>query len=149
MAFMKALSTTASALTATRFQIDVIAENIANATNTRTVNGEPYRRRNVVFSTATDSNKPNFAMALKKSRDVVNSNMGVKVSKVVEDQSPFKLSYDPYHPDADEFGYVRLPNVDNLREQLDLMAASRAYDANITAFNVTKSIMAKALEIGR
>ncbi len=147
MAFMRALSTTASALTAQRFRMDVLAENIASATVTRTATGEPYRRRNVTLAAADDTRS--FSSLLRKNRDMVNNEYGVKVTRVIEDQSPFKLVFDPNHPDADAQGYVRMPNVDTLRENVDMLATSQAYSANITAFNVTKSMITKAMEIGR
>ncbi len=147
--FIKALGTSASALTANRMRMDIIAENLANQTVTRTANGQPYRRRNAVLASADTGRMTTFSGMLKRNSNIVNAEMGVKVQRIIEDQSPFKLQYDPTHPDADANGYVRLPNVDTLREQVDLLAVSRSYEANITAFNVTKAIANKALEIGR
>jgi flagellar basal-body rod protein FlgC len=138
----------ASALTAQRLRMDVIAANIANAETTRAgyVNGEfvPYRRRMVVM----DSAQPQF-------RDLLNAQMngsaaqGVKVTQIKEDSTPFKQVYNPSHPDADGNGMVNMPNVDILKEQVDLLAASRSYEANITALNARKAMFMKALELGR
>lgn len=140
----------ASALTAQRLRMDVVSSNIANAETTRAkvVNGEavPYRRKEVVLST----NKPSFAdtldSAMNGSRNGIN---GVKASAIQEDQEPFKLVYNPTHPDADKDGYVKMPNVDNLKEMVDMISASRSYEANVTALNASKAMITKALQIGK
>ncbi|MFD1990926.1 flagellar basal body rod protein FlgC [Paenibacillus nicotianae] len=140
----------ASALTAQRLRMDVVSSNIANAETTRAqvVNGEavPYRRKEVVLST----NKPSFAdtldSAMNGSRSGIN---GVKASAIQEDQEPFKLVYNPTHPDADKDGYVKMPNVDNLKEMVDMISASRSYEANVTALNASKAMITKALQIGK
>jgi len=124
--------------------MDTIAQNIANASVTRTANGTPYRRRVVVFETRDDA--PDFAGLLNKEYENVK---GVEVTAILEDPSPFKRVYDPEHPDADPEGYVNLPNVDTTKEIIDMMSATRAYEANVTAFNASKSMALKALEIGR
>lgn len=146
MSILRCLDISASALTAQRFRMDVIGENIANAEVTRTANGEPYRRKVVVMS-----ERPNaipFKDHLKNSASAMVGN-GAVVSQVVEDPSDFKYVHNPDHPDADENGYVRMPNVDTITEMVDLMSASRAYEANITAFNTSKNMALKALEIGK
>lgn len=140
----------ASALTAQRLRMDVVSSNIANAETTRAkvVNGEavPYRRKEVVLST----NKPSFAdtldSAMNGSRNGIN---GVKASAIQEDPEPFKLVYNPTHPDADKDGYVKMPNVDNLKEMVDMISASRSYEANVTALNASKAMITKALQIGK
>lgn len=143
MSFLKSLNISGSGLTAQRFRMDVISENIANIDTTRTENGEPYRRKMVVFSSANSF----------KDMMVRNINEyepgGVEVTDIVEDQSEFKLVYDPEHPDAGPDGYVRMPNVESLKETADMMEAYRAYQANITALNTIKQMAVKALEIGR
>ena len=144
MDIFKSMDVSASALTAERFRMDIIAENLANATTTRTENGQPYRRRYTVFQTR----EPSFGSYFKDAVGQMAGN-GVRVTGVMEDQSDFKLKYDPEHPDADADGYVRMPNVDTLREMVDMMAASRSYEANITMLNGTKQLAMKALEIGR
>lgn len=140
----------ASALTAQRLRMDIISSNIANAETTRgkLVNGkfEPYARKMAVLEPLQTS----FS-------DVLNEKMtgargrtsGVKVTQIMEDRTPPKLVYNPTHPDADADGYVKMPNVDILKEMVDMIAATRSYEANITALNATKSMFTKALEIGK
>ncbi|WP_078430993.1 flagellar basal body rod protein FlgC [Alkalihalobacterium alkalinitrilicum] len=140
----------ASALTAQRLRMDVISANMANAETTRAnfVDGEwqPYQRKMVVMQPNQQDFSSYLNMAMKQTN---NPGEGVKVSRIIEDQTPFKLMYQPEHPDADEIGYVKLPNVDPLREMVDLMSATRSYEANVTTLNATKNMLMKALEIGR
>jgi len=124
--------------------MDVIAENIANSDTTRTQYGEPYRRKYVVYQERT--NERNFASYFGRARKAPG---GVRVIHVGRDMSEFKLDYNPSHPDADEDGYVRMPNVEVVQEMVDMMAAYRAYEANITALNAFKDMAVKTLEIGR
>ncbi len=146
MAFLNAMNISASGLTAQRVRLDTIAENISNSNTTRTENGEPYRRKMVVFEPmAQDSFKDRL---IKAAGGNTNRQQGVIVSQIIEDQSDYKSVYDPTHPDADENGYVMYPNVDLLKETIDSMEATRAYDANVTAFNAIKDMAAKGLEIG-
>ncbi|WP_216828096.1 flagellar basal body rod protein FlgC [Alkalihalobacterium elongatum] len=140
----------ASSLTAQRLRMDVISANMANAETTRAsiVDGEwqPYRRKMVVMQ----PNQQSFSSYLNKAMNQSDQpGNGVKVSRIVEDRTPFKLMYQPDHPDADEAGYVKLPNVDPLKEMVDLMSATRSYEANVTTLNATKNMLMKALEIGR
>ncbi|NLW22275.1 MAG: flagellar basal body rod protein FlgC [Tissierellia bacterium] len=145
MGLFDSLNINASALTAEKTRIDIISKNIANANTTRTTGGMPYRRQMVVFE---ESKKTPFSTYLDRYSNKFNGN-GVEISEIVEDQTPFKLKYEPGHPDADENGYVMLPNVDMVNEMVDMIDAQRAYEANITAMNITKSMLMKALEIGR
>jgi flagellar basal-body rod protein FlgC len=145
MGLFDSININASALTAEKTRIDIISKNIANANTTRSTGGLPYRRQMVVFE---ESKKTNFASYLNKYTKEFNGK-GVKISKIVEDDSPFKLKYEPGHPDADENGYVMMPNVDVIKEMVDLIDAQRAYEANITAINTTKTMMMNALEIGK
>lgn len=145
MGFMKSMNISASALTAQRVRMDVISQNIANANTTRTNNGTPYRRRQVVFQSQPGSL---FSRYLNKAQSAA-AGEGVRVAAIVEDMSDFIREYDPDHPDADAEGYVSYPNVDEVSEMVDMMAATRSYDANVTALNATKSIALKALEIGK
>jgi len=138
------MSISASALTATRMRMDVIAENMANSSTTRTANGEPYRRKYVVFQERTNDRE--FASFFNRARKAPG---GVRVINIGEDQSEFKYDYNPSHPDADEDGYVRLPNVEVVQEMVDMMSAYRAYEANITALNAFKDMVVKTLEIGK
>ncbi|WP_326910451.1 flagellar basal body rod protein FlgC [Sedimentibacter sp. MB31-C6] len=145
MSFLQSLNISGSGLTAQKFRMDIIAENIANIDTTRTEAGGPYRRKMIVLS-STGSN--NFKNMLINNLDEHKVG-GVEVSDIVEDQSEFKLVYNPEHPDADENGYVNMPNVDSLKETVDMMEAYRAYQANVTALNTMKQMASKALEIGR
>jgi flagellar basal-body rod protein FlgC len=144
MSFLQSLNISGSGLTAQRFRMDVISENIANIDSTRTQDGGPYRRKMVVLS-----EKNNFKNMLVNNLTNHEISGGVEVSDIVEDQSEFKLVYNPEHPDADADGYVSMPNVDSLKETVDMMEAYRAYQANITSLNTLKQMAVKALEIGR
>ena len=144
MSFLSSMGISASALTATRLRMDVITENVANINTTRTENGDPYRRKFVVFQER--ANDRSFASFFNRARKAPG---GVRVIHIGKDMSEFKLDYDPAHPDADENGYVRLPNVEVVQEMVDMMAAFRAYEANVTALNVFKDMATKTLEIGR
>ncbi|XEC97104.1 flagellar basal body rod protein FlgC [Paenibacillus tarimensis] len=140
----------ASALTAQRLRMDVISSNIANAETTRgkLVNGrfEPYSRKLTVMEPI----RPSFADALNGAMaGGSKSSGGVKVTRITEDPTPPKLVYNPSHPDADASGYVKMPNVDMLKEMVDMISATRSYEANVTALNATKSMFMKAMEIGR
>ena len=143
MSFLKSMDISASALTAQRVRMDVIAENLANINTTRTAEGEPYRRRYVVMQQREDQT---FAGMLDRAKAKSNGS-GVRVTEIREDESPFKLDYDPDHPDANEEVYVQIPNFDLVVEMVDMMAATRSYEANITATNAIKSMALKALEI--
>jgi flagellar basal-body rod protein FlgC len=141
MAFLGSLDISGSALTAQKFRMDIIAQNLANANTTRTENGEAYRRKLVVF------NEKKLGNSFQKELGAALG--GVEVSAVVEDGDDFKVEYDPDHPDADENGYVSLPNIDTVEEMVDMMSASRSYEANITAFNALKNMASAALDIGK
>jgi len=148
------LNINASALTAQRLRMDVVSSNIANATTTRgrLVNGEwePYRRKMVVMEPREKAFDAVLQNEMKKQQSSQTTQLqGVKVTGIVEDQTAFKPVFDPSHPDANEDGYVMMPNVDLSKEMVDMLAASRAYEANVTAFNTGKSLMMKALEVGR
>ncbi len=145
MAFLNSLNISGSGLTATRLRMDIISENIANQSTTRTENGTPYRRKMVVYQPIQDNSfRAMFNQGLTQT-----TARGVKVTEIVEDTTDFKPVYNPEHPDANEEGYVLMPNVDPVKETIDMMAATRAYDANITAFNAVKEMATRALEIGR
>ncbi len=143
MSFLQSLNISGSGLTAQRLRMDVISENIANIDTTRTEEGGPYRRKMVVLTTSNDFKN----IMVKNLKDYEPSR--VEVAEIIEDNSEFKLTYNPEHPDADENGYVSMPNVDSLKETVDIMEAYRAYQANITALNTVKQMAVKALEIGR
>jgi len=147
MSYFSALDASASALTAQRLRMDIISQNIANANTTRTEDGTPYRRKIVVFEENKES-RPFSEYLTSASRERYLAN-GVKVSGIIEDSTPFKKVYDPGNPDADEEGYVEMPNVDVVTEMVNMISATRAYEANVTSINTTKSMAMKALEIGR
>ena len=134
----------ASGLTAQRLRMDVIANNLANSTTTRTQNGGPYRRQSVVFEARSGAR--NFKHHLEQEMAGTN---GVRVKEIVTDNSPLRQVYEPSHPDANSEGYVSYPNVNVVAEMTDMISASRSYEANITALNSIKRMSAKALEIGR
>ncbi|MFY0542792.1 flagellar basal body rod protein FlgC [Brevibacillus sp. H7] len=150
MMMFRGMDTSASALTANRLRLDTIAANIANANTTRAnlVDGvwQPYRRKLVEL--APKSNQ-SFENVLQAAVGTVygQTEQGVRVTAIREDNTPFKRVYNPEHPDANEEGYVLLPNVDVMKEMVDMISASRAYEANVTVLNATKSMMMKAFEI--
>jgi len=154
MSIFNNINTSASALTSQRLRMDVVSSNIANAETTRArINAdgefEPYRRKTVRFQAEGQS----FMSQLSRVRNNRNNDSkvvnGVKATAITEDDEPFPLVYNPSHPDADANGYVQMPNVDPLQEMVDLMGATRSYEANITALNASKGMLMKTLEIGR
>ena len=154
MAFVSAIDTIGSGFTAQQQRLDIISENIVNMNTTRTENGEgPYRRKVVVFE--ADNGGTRFRDVRARPRNgrgghwSTEAKDGVRVAEVAEDPSDFKLKYDPDDPDANEDGYVELPNVNLVMEITDGMAASQAFSANVTAFNLLKSVISKGLEIGK
>lgn len=138
---MSALNASATALTAERTRIEVAVSNLANAESTRAADGQPYRRRDVVLAAAPADT---FENALGQAGAV-----GVQVVGIVEDQSPFKRRYDPSHPDADGEGFVAMPNVDTPEEMVDMLSASRAYQANLSAIGLMRELVQKSLELGK
>jgi flagellar basal-body rod protein FlgC len=138
------LAISASALRAERLRLDAIASNLANAHTTRTAAGGPYKRRNVVFE--SQPLESDFAATLEALSDDA-TRRGVQVADVVEDQSPPRRVHDPSHPDADDDGYVSYPNVDPVAEMVDLMSATRAYEANVQAVKATRTMAEAALSI--
>ena len=137
MGMFDALNVSATGLTAERLRMDVTAENLANAQSTRAANGTgPYKRKEVVLEQAGST----FADSLQAAR-------GVRVAGIVEDSTPPRRVYDPGHPDADAQGYVTMPNVNTVTEMTDLIGASRAYEANVTAMQTAKSMFARTLDL--
>jgi flagellar basal-body rod protein FlgC len=127
----------ASALDAQRGRMNTIASNMANIHSTQTESGGPYRKKDVVFST------------LPIDSDNTSALEGVKIVDIVDSQDPFKKVFDPGHPDADKDGFVNLPNINIMEEMVNMMMAVKAYEANVTTFNMSKTMFLKALEIGR
>lgn len=146
MGYFNSLDISASALTAQRLRMDVISQNIANSSTTRSADGKPYRRKVVLFG-EREAGMPFSDMMAKQMGTQAGS--GVRVTGVIEDKSPYRKVYDPSHPDADENGYVSMPNVDVVTEMINMISASRAYEANVTAINTSKTLAMKALDIGR
>ncbi|MEW9501310.1 flagellar basal body rod protein FlgC [Jeotgalibacillus marinus] len=147
----QSMNITASALTTQRLRMDVISSNMANVDTTRATfdDGEwqPYKRKSVVLETKGEGFSSFLNTAMNRDESVGN---GVTVSSIIQDdETPGELLYDPDHPDANEDGYVELPNVDPLREMVDLMSATRSYEGNVTVFNANKSMMMSALQIGK
>ena len=146
MKVFASMAVSASALSAEKMRIDTISQNMANINTTRTPEGGPYQRRRVVFSEMVQEARLNRFVRL-PSRG--GDGAGVQVSAVIRDEAPARMVHDPSHPDADEDGYVAMPNIDVVNEMVDLITASRAYETNVQVLNVTKSLAMKALEIGR
>ena len=154
MAFISSIDVIGSGFTAQQQRLDIISENIVNMGTTRTENGEgPYRRKVVVFQ--ADNGTGRFRAVLARTRNGrggrwnTETAAGVRVAEINEDPSDLKLKYDPEDPDANEDGYVEMPNVDLVKEITDGMAASQAFSANVTAFNLLKAVISKGLEIGK
>ena len=154
MAFVGAIDVIGSGFTAQQQRLDVISENIVNMNTTRTEAGGPYRRKITVFEAENGGGRFSQVLAHTRNSRVLTrlqerEQTGVRVREVAEDPSDFKLKYDPTDPDANEEGYVELPNVDLVKEITDGMAASQAFNADVTAFNLLKAVISKGMEIGK
>lgn len=149
MSMFSAFDVNASGLTAQRLRMDVISENVANAQTTRTADGTPYRRKVVTFAEKMEPGSASFSKVLGTVTSAYDGiGQGVKVSNISEDHvTEMNMVYDPSHPDADENGYVTYPNVNIITEMTNLIDASRAYEANATAFSASKAIALKGLEM--
>lgn len=146
MGMFGSIDAAASGLTAERLRMDVISNNIANVNTTRTTEGGPYRRQMVTFAAREDENS--FAQILAKNLNP-STGTGVRVVGISKDNSPTRKVYDPAHPDANRDGYVEMPNVNIVSEMVDMIGATRGYEANVTVLNAAKSMALKALEIGK
>ena len=145
MGVFSGMDISASGMTAQRTRLDIIAENIANVNTTRDADGNVYNRKSVIFE---EKDYPSFHETLLGTAGHVGK--GVKITHIIEDkETEGRLVYDPTHPDANEDGYVMYPNVNTVTEMTDMIDASRSYEANVTAFNASKSMQLKALEIGK
>lgn len=150
MSMFTAFNINASGMTAQRYRMDIISQNVANANTTRTEDGTPYRRKIVVFQEKGTQTEFSKVLGRLSHRSGGYSGDGVKVSGVYEDtETEMKMVYDPSHPDADDNGYVTYPNVNSITEMVDLIDASRAYEANSTAFTASKSIAVQGLNAGK
>ena len=153
MSFLSTINIIGSGITAQHLRMDVISQHITNINTTRTEDGGPYRRKVVVFQ-AQNATRDAFRVAMDRAQGMVSNaraatSGGVRVVEIADDPSDLKLKYDPTDPDANEEGYVELPNVDLVKEITDAMAASQAYSADVTAFNVLKGVISAGMEIGR
>lgn len=148
MSIFRSIDIAASGLTAERLRMDTISNNIANVNTTRTNTGEAYRRQMPVYAARQQDSFYETLQRVRGKSDTCQG-LGVKVVGIVEDQEPFKMVYDPQHPDANEEGYVAMPNVNIVKEMVDMISASRAYEANVTVVNAAKGMAMKALEISR
>jgi flagellar basal-body rod protein FlgC len=151
MGMFDSFNIAATGLTAQRLRMDLISNNISNATTTRTPEGGPYCRKRAIF--APVNVRPNYRSPLVPDRIDGGAGRGVRVVKIEDDKEPFRLTYDPFHPDAiksgPQKGYVEMPNVNIVMEMTDLISASRSYEANIMMVNNARTMFNKALEIGR
>lgn len=154
MAFFSSMNIVGSGMTAQQARLDVISENITNMNTTRTESGGAYRRKITIMQSESGKNGFREAMsrAARKGHAISNRGFeqagGVKIVEIAEDQSEMPFVYDPTHPDANEEGYVELPNVTLVKEVTDAMAASQAFNANVTAFNALKQVVQRGLDIG-
>lgn len=145
MSVFSAMDICATGMSAQRTRLDIISQNIANVSTTRDGHGNTYMRKSVIFE---EKSYVSFDDALINATGYVGK--GVKISKIFEDsETEGRLVYDPSHPDANEKGYVLYPNVNTVTEMTDMIDASRSYEANVTAFNASKNMSLKALDIGR
>jgi flagellar basal-body rod protein FlgC len=143
---MNGMNISASGMSAQRLRMDIISQNIANVNTTRDENGDAYRRQVVVFE---EKSAAPFSQYLTNATGTFAGN-GVKVTRIIEDsETPMNMVYDPAHPDANAEGYVSYPNVNTVTEMTNLIDASRSYEANVTAFNATKNMALKGLEVGK
>lgn len=145
MDFFSSMRVSASGLDAQMKRLNTISSNIANAETTRTEDGGPYRRKDPVFAAQTD--RESFGEIL--ANELGEMVQGVQVVEIAEDTRPPRLVYNPQHPDANEDGYVAMPNVNQVQEMSNMISAQRAYEANVTAMGAAKSMAQKALDIGR
>jgi len=145
MDFFSSMRVSASGLEAQTRRMNTISSNIANAETTRTEGGGPYKRKDAIMTATTD--KESFGEILKDQLD--QQVQGVLVDDIHEDSAPPRMVYNPNHPDANEEGYVAMPNVNTVEEMANMISAQRSYEANVTAMNAAKAMAAKALEIGK
>lgn len=145
MDFFNTLNASSSGLAAQRIRMNLISSNLANVNTTRTPEGGAYRRKDAVFAAVPTG--PQFGDLL--ARQLAGGLTEVKVLGIVEDTQPFQKKYDPHHPDADDQGFVQLPNINLMEEMVNMISATRSYEANLMAIKATKSMLLKTLEIGR
>jgi flagellar basal-body rod protein FlgC len=144
MNFLDSLTISSTGLSAQRLRMNLISSNMANVNTTRTETGEPYKRKDVIFEAVQQTEFKNVL-----DEQLGEAGGGVNVARIIEDDKPFVEKFDPGHPDADENGYIRLPNVNIVEEMVNMISASRSFEANATAVSATKDMASTALEIGR
>ena len=147
MSFFESLHTSASGLSAQRLRMNLISSNLANIDTTRTAEGGPYRRKDAVFASVPGSGVGSFRDVLKA--QIRGESNQVKVAGIVNDPRPPMVKYDPQHPDANADGYVAMPNINLMEEMVNMMSATRSYEANVAALKASRNMILKALEIGR
>ena len=145
MNFFDALRVSSSGLSAQRIRMNLAANNLANINTTKTAEGGPYRRKDVVF--ASQPLEKTFGDTLES--QMTGKLSEVRVAGIIEDPRPFHSIHDPQHPDADENGYVKTPNINLMEEMVNMISATRSYEANVTAIKASKDMALKALEIGK
>lgn len=145
MNFLTAMDISSSGLSAQRTRMNIIAMNLSHMYTTQTPEGGPYRRKQPVFT--ADPVFPHFRANLRDNLD--RELEDVQVTRVIEDSRDFKMIFDPSHPDADEFGYVLMPNINVIEEMVDMLSAKRSYEANVTAVSASQNMALKSLEILR
>jgi len=144
MNFLDSMTISATGLSAQRLRMNLISSNMANVNTTRTETGEPYKRKDVIFKAAQINS---FEAALDAT--MAKASNGVRVAGIIEDDKPFVQKHDPGHPHADANGYIRLPNINIVEEMVNMISASRSFEANATAVRATKDMAGVALDIGR
>lgn len=145
MSFLDALHTSSSGLSAQRLRMNLISSNLANVNTTRTEDGGPYQRKDAVFE--AKAARPDFRRQLQNSLE--QANVGVEVTEIRDDGRPPILKFDPNHPDADAEGFVAMPNINVVEEMVNMISATRSYEANVTAIKATKDMASDAMDIGR
>jgi flagellar basal-body rod protein FlgC len=146
MSVLSAIEVSATGLTAQRQRMQIISSNLANANTTRTEEGGPFRRKDLVFESTEVSHPFSSALNFALEREAAT---GVEVIGIYEDNTPFIRRYNPAHPDADEEGYVLMPNINSVEEMVNLISATRSFEANVQAISAIKEIAQKSVEIGR
>ena len=145
MDFLDALHTSSSGLTAQRLRMNLISSNLANIHTTRTPQGGPYKRKDAIFEAKPVQESFEDILRSRGAKGVSE----VKVAEIIEDSAPPIMKYDPNHPDADEKGYVAMPNINLMEEMVNMITAARSYEANVAAVKASKSMALNALDIGK
>ncbi|MBT8339136.1 MAG: flagellar basal body rod protein FlgC [Desulfatitalea sp.] len=145
MSFLDALDTSASGLSAQRMRMKLISSNLANINTTRTDEGGPYRRKDLVFQAAAKGGE----FGRKLSEQLENQRYEVQVAEIHDDPRPPIMKFEPTHPDADAKGYVAVPNINVVEEMVNMISATRSYEANVSAVKATKEMASNAMEIGK